>query len=316
MFGMSQISKFEIDTSGWIVMYRSCTNLTLNHIKPCWGSFPYRPSFAVMSHWGRHHLLYIYIYVLGSKHVKTWCTNVYSIWMYIYNYIYKDIIRTSSMEFNVSSATRIVAMCRMVIHPISWASQKLEMWISGPFFGATMRYDQVPYVWPYFAGIFPNYVPLDPWSQSWTPQSIHECFTDLQQLFQTLERFQAHWELQEPSCMDQLANRLCQWLHKGLWLEPTLRCCGTPQPNFENPMPHIVRQVAKLWAHKGHSKCGWGRPPVLRVSQLMEVQVPIVPLFLEIHLRIFRVVGADDVASRSQIGAEELPPQVVRPYIW
>jgi hypothetical protein len=43
----------------------------------------------------------------------------------------------------------------------------------------------------------------------------------------------------------------------------------------------------------------------------MEVQVPIVPLFLEIHLRIFRVVGADDVASRSQIGAEELPPQVV-----
>ena len=153
--------------------------------------------------------------------------------------------------------------------------------------------------------------PLDPWSQSWTPQSIHECFTDLQQLFQTLERFQARWELQEPSCMDQLANRLCQWLHKGLWLEPTLRCCGTPQPNFENPMPHIVRQVAKLWAHKGHSKCGWGRPPVLRVSQLMEVQMPIVPLFLEIHLRIFRVVGADDVASRFQIGAEELPPQVV-----
>ena len=34
----------------------------------------------------------------------------------------------------------------------------------------------------------------------------------------------------------------------------------------------------------------------------MEVQVPIVPLFLEIHLRIFRVVGADDVASRFQIG--------------
>jgi len=43
----------------------------------------------------------------------------------------------------------------------------------------------------------------------------------------------------------------------------------------------------------------------------MEVQVPIVPLFLEIHLRIFRVVGADDVASRFQMGAEELPPQVV-----
>ena len=113
-----------------------------------------------------------------------------------------------------------------------------------------------------FCWDIPNYVPLDPWSQWWTPQSIHECFTDLQQLFQTLVRFQAHWELQEPSCMDQLANRLCQWLHKGLWLEPTLRCCGTPQPNFENPMPHIVRQVAKLWAHKGHSKCGWGRPPL------------------------------------------------------
>ena len=47
--------------------------------------------------------------------------------IYIIIYIYKDIIRTSSMEFNVSSATRIVAMCRMVIHPISWASQKLEM---------------------------------------------------------------------------------------------------------------------------------------------------------------------------------------------
>ena len=101
----------------------------------------------------------VYIYICSR--VKTCqdmvyrCIQYMNVYICVYIYIYKDIIRTSSMEFNVSAATRIVTML-IYGHPSHFTGIPKTKNVNFRIliYGATMRYDEVPYVWPYFAGIF------------------------------------------------------------------------------------------------------------------------------------------------------------------